>query len=516
MKAKEYFELSAKHCNHRAYYLIGLIFKNGYGIPANYDKAKEYFELSANENNSDALYQLGTLNYYKFLLNSNYKIALNYFEESYKNGNLNALFYLGSMFENNEGVDKNLEKAIDFYKKCGEKRKYELIYKSNNDISIQEKTKTNYHFYQSNNNLGLIYITEPNCRNEKLAEEYLKIAGLNEYPIGQNNLGLFYQFYLNKINDAIYMFEKSSKNHFSIAEFNLGNYYEINKNIEQAIEHYLLESEYENNQIIFWEQMIIDKKLEISKLFIDCYTNLRLSKFYFYENNKSNDVKKAFNFFLKAIFRPLFYLLFHEEDESFVFNFDTNNNNFIVNLKNLIFGNKLFHDKNSNFIGWTSFKNNSMDFIELNLQINKSKKNIFNEMKNEKKCSCANEIYFRNILDEIKNIFIYMSKYEQYEFISENLSDAKSEMIVVCIKNKNNNSEKCLRFPLFLCDLLFMNFNIMKESIDDILNEMYKMIFSPPYSILFGRFPYKNQSSEKISQNINNDFYNGFKFDNST
>ena len=55
----------------------------------------------------------------------------------------------------------------------------------------------------------------------KKAEDNIKESAFAEYPFGQNNFGLYNEIYLN----AEYMYNKSSKHKFSLAEYNLGSLY---------------------------------------------------------------------------------------------------------------------------------------------------------------------------------------------------------------------------------------------------------------------------------------------------
>lgn len=112
------------------------------------------------------------------------------------------------------------------------------------------------------------------------AIENIKKLVFEEYPFGQNNLGLVYEFYLNSKGDAEYMYERSSKHNFSLAEFNLGRMCESDDTIKESIEYYIRASEHEDEPLIYRGITREEKRLKISKKFIICLANLKLFEYY--------------------------------------------------------------------------------------------------------------------------------------------------------------------------------------------------------------------------------------------
>lgn len=82
LKAKENFEISAKHGKALAYFYLALIYEFGKGVNINYEKAFEYYRLSA---------ELGS------------KIALK---------------YMGDMYFRGNGVKQSKEKGLEMYNKA--------------------------------------------------------------------------------------------------------------------------------------------------------------------------------------------------------------------------------------------------------------------------------------------------------------------------------------------------------------------------------------------------------------
>ena len=110
-------------------------------------------------------------------------------------------------------------------------------------------------------------------------------SAFEEYPFGQNNLGLVYEFYLNSKGDAEYMYERSSKSNFPLSEYNLANLLEKEGNLKESINYYKRASDHENDVLVYRGKRIEDKRLEISKKFIICLTNLKLVDYYLAKSN---------------------------------------------------------------------------------------------------------------------------------------------------------------------------------------------------------------------------------------
>ncbi|KAK8892691.1 hypothetical protein M9Y10_029931 [Tritrichomonas musculus] len=319
LRTKEYYELSSKQGNSEAFLRLGTLHFNGFGVKQDYLIAKEYFEISANKNNPDALYNLGEMYYNGQGVEQDYLKASEYYELSTRQGNSDAPLKLGNLYLNGNGVKQDYSKVIEYYELAFYRNNpdapfylaefYSDGFTFNADIpkaiqyyqkSIEihyDKIKTfsnmdsfytlkniyNRYFYHSNNNLCLIYITIFNDIDK--ATPFIKEAAFGEYPFGQNNFGLLNGIYFNNIENAEYMYLRSSKNKFAFAEFNLGYLKEKNGKIDDSIEHYLKASEYEDFPLIFHNRQHNDKRLEISKIFIMCFTNLKLTEYFFVQGN---------------------------------------------------------------------------------------------------------------------------------------------------------------------------------------------------------------------------------------
>ena len=115
------------------------------------------------------------------------------------------------------------------------------------------KTVYNNYYYNSRNELGLIYITEFQVIEK--CNEHIKEAAFAEYPFGQNNFGLLNEIYFNKKEEAEHFYKRSSEHQFSLAPYNLGHQREKEGKREESIEYYKLASANEDSPLIFHQNL---------------------------------------------------------------------------------------------------------------------------------------------------------------------------------------------------------------------------------------------------------------------
>lgn len=494
-KAKKYFKMAAKLKNSNAFLKLGQMYLRGLGVDVNYAKAKKYFKTSGFINNSKAILNLGLMYYKGIGVEQNFYRAKEYFEISSMKGNLTAHFYLGLLNENGEGCERDLSKAIDHYSKCSETHDHDVTFSYDDEHCSYEKTKINKHHYISCNALGLIYITEEKLINHQKAEDYLKKAGLNEYPFGQTCYALFNQYYKGNLENAKYFFNKAAKKHFSMAEFNLGHICEQEGKINEAISHYLQAIEYFYEPFYFRKQLIDDERLEISKTFVFCFMNLKLAKFYL-ENERTNVINAQIHF-LKSILVPIFKLIFNSKQYSYCFSKRNGN------LSDFILSFPLFNLNSKN--AWKKYKSHTNTEILISngfspCQIANNAVFIKRLISNENK-----EIPSIDIKTEIEKVFEKVNNQKKYSIHIKDLNN----IYEIIFTNCDNNKVKTIRMPKSLNEFLFGKKKSFKDEIDDTLSKMNDILFALPYSILFGRM--RNNESEKSTflKEINGFFYEG-------
>ena len=471
LKAKDYYELSSKIGNCIASNKLGDMYFNGEGVEKDYLKAKSYYQLSAEIGNSEALFKLGNIYYHGFGVERDYKKAIKFYELSSEQNNPDALFFLGNFYSSNEITDINIPKSIDYYQKCSNIENGNIIIpyskKNQNTMTFQ----SNKYRDRARNDLGLIYLL---TLKEKESEgiKYIKESAFSEYPFGQNNYGLINQFYFKNIEKAEHYYERSSKHQFALSEYNLGYMKEILGKIEESIEYYIRASEDEDHPLIFRDIEHDDIRLSISKTFIICFTNLKLVEYFFIKGNYDESKR----YFVKSLSK--LQLIRDDFVYQFQFPFDYENaKNCFTYLKSFIINFPLFNlKKNMKFI------------INRSVTIENNKETDNNNNNNNK----FNNTDKKEISDKEKNI---ISKEEEKCKIK--IFYDSGELFDFCIVNKD-----------------LKEFFI--EEIKEIMNYIHEILYTPPYSILFGRISIEKQKesfieSDNPNQKETNElFYEGF------
>lgn len=109
--------------------IINIIIMTKQEFSKNYDGVENKFDLSSESEQSDELFKKG----YSYYLGDEDTIqdlgkALKLFKQASKLGSLEAFQLLGSMYSEGYGVNKNFQKALDFYKEGGKRGNYLCYY----------------------------------------------------------------------------------------------------------------------------------------------------------------------------------------------------------------------------------------------------------------------------------------------------------------------------------------------------------------------------------------------------
>ena len=297
------------------------------------------------------------------------------------------------------------------------------------------------------------------------AEKYLKEAAYSEFPFGQNNLGLLYQFHLKNMNNAIHFFGRSSEHNFSLSFYNLGHYKEkVENDIEKAVEFYLKASEFENEKMNFQHAFYEDESLNISKIFILCFTNLKLVDHFL----SKSEINKSKEYFIKAFSK----LYFKDNNIHYKFHIKIDNNSILIPfsyLKKFILNFPPFNLKNQSNL------NLNNEYFDINDKNNSEFVEEFSDIDLETQKDVSN---FSNNLNEL----IFEDAGEFFDFVVQDY------------ENK----------------VIFIN------EIKSIIQIMETILYTHPYSILFGRINiektrfHQMEDSKSKKIDINESFYEGF------
>ncbi|KAK8843652.1 hypothetical protein M9Y10_024715 [Tritrichomonas musculus] len=489
LKALEYYEIAAQDENIFAYNQLALLYKKGYGVKQDYLKAKEYYQLMAQNNISIGFLKLGNLYKKGRGVNQDYQKVQLYYELAARLDHPTALFYLSEFYTAGNIFNTDIFKAIQYCYKCMDISNWGIQRYCSGFIY----NKYNYH---AMNNLGLVYITT--FQDLEKSTKFIKEAALNEYPFAQNNFGLLNQFFLNNTPDAKYMYQRSSKHNFALAEFNLGYLKGKNNLIEKSIKHYLNASAYEDEPLIFHNHRHIDNQLEISKTFIICLANLKLTDYYLY----NEDYEESKKYFAKSLHKIRDDKLQYQF--RFHFNIEDKGNPFSYIKKYIL-----------NFPAF-NLMNHPESNMELKNILNRKEFNGKNVDKTNKK---LNEILFHKKIELPKDKPDFSEKTKDNNYLESDEFKIQSKLMKTDefdVQLLNQNKEELIfEDSSVLYDFIVSNNEIkilFIEEIKEIIHIMQEILYVPPYRILFGRINIeKIKPKEKNIEikDINEIFYEG-------
>ena len=334
------------------YTMLGDFYSMGKGVEQNYIKAKEYYELAIKHKDyEDALWSLGKMYLHGLGIDQDYQKAKGLFLRADALDNGNSQFELAHLYEYGKGVEKNIDKALEYYKKAAKHGDADAKYKIDLLEGKPSKNRRNFNFEKAldytygytvevdydkaieyykigakNNhgtsiyNIGfLLEHTSKTKKNKEASQYFLQSAELgNTY--GQTVMANKYLFGWGVEIDkekSVYWEEQAAKqgNITSIREMAQKYYYGegVDKNFEEAVKWYqkaidagdqeslyLLGKMHENGEGFDKD---FDKALELytqaAKLGYDEAQN-ELSDVYFKGNRAKRDYKKSFKWAKKA------------------------------------------------------------------------------------------------------------------------------------------------------------------------------------------------------------------------
>lgn len=308
-KAKEFYQKSAEQNNTYAPKTLGTISMLGLGDQQNVKEGNEYFEKAADLNNHVALLHLGNIYFKGYGVKKNYEKAIEYYKRAALLNSPDAPLILGDICFNGNEVEFNVELSIQYYLQCIQNyQNKEKLYKNKiGDPQIYNHYDFNY--YRANNNIGLVYLLFFN--DIKLANKYLKISA-SLFNQGRINYSLLLYLFDDNKDFAVEYLNKAIKDHISFAEFVLGFINEKEGNFDESIKFYIRASNHANVQILLFNLHVYDEKYELSKMFILCLTNLKLSHYFLLQKNTKENITEAKKYFIRAFFK-----LFYEQNSPF-------------------------------------------------------------------------------------------------------------------------------------------------------------------------------------------------------
>ncbi len=105
------YQQFADQGNARAQFKLGVMYKNGYGVPQDYKEAVKWYRKAVDQGNADAQTNLGVMYAIGQGVLQDYKEAVKWIRKAADHGNASGQSNLGLMYDNGYGVPQNYVQA---------------------------------------------------------------------------------------------------------------------------------------------------------------------------------------------------------------------------------------------------------------------------------------------------------------------------------------------------------------------------------------------------------------------
>lgn len=99
------------------YYHLAVQYKEGKGVPMDYQKAFDYFQKAANLGDSQSVYAVGYMHYKGLGCRQDYALAARLFAQGAYGGRDNSMYFYGLAWRNGYGLPQNEDSAQYWLKK---------------------------------------------------------------------------------------------------------------------------------------------------------------------------------------------------------------------------------------------------------------------------------------------------------------------------------------------------------------------------------------------------------------
>lgn len=121
-RAYQFLRQSAEGGNIRAWTSLGILYMEGWHVAQDIKKALSCFERANDAGDMKAPRYIGLLyRNHKIPAAVPEKVALDYFHIGADRGDITSQYYLGEMYELGMGSDKDMDKALQWYRKSAER-----------------------------------------------------------------------------------------------------------------------------------------------------------------------------------------------------------------------------------------------------------------------------------------------------------------------------------------------------------------------------------------------------------
>jgi TPR repeat protein len=205
-KAMEWLQKAAALGNAKAHLYVGGLYYDGKDVPKDLAKAVEWFQKAAALGNADAQYILGDMYHGGEGMPKNTAKAIEWYQKAAAQGNANAQYSLGLIYDNGEGVPKDAAKAVEWYRKAAAQGNADAQYNLARMYALGEgvpkdavkatewtqKAAAHGHADAQYRLARTYYLGEGMPKNTAKAIEWLQKAAAQGNAAAQYSLGLMY------------------------------------------------------------------------------------------------------------------------------------------------------------------------------------------------------------------------------------------------------------------------------------------------------------------------------------
>lgn len=301
------------------------------------DYAEKVFaevQLCANNGDAKCMNAVGCFCNNGIVVEKDFTKALKWFEKASKNGYLPATYNVAIMYANGDGIDKNIEIAIEIANKLQSKSPILFNATLGKIFQIDKKTEVAFKYYKEAAKLGdsdsQYYYGRRLCKGDgckrdvKLGYKYIRSAAKKGSPEANYIMARLYEFGFDKVGIeqsdslAVRKYKMAAERGIKKAQLKLAKIYEegllgVKKNKKESFKWYLLLAESGDNNAAFkvaysyrngsgvnvnYEEAVKWYKIAADNGSVAAMNNLAIC--YEYGEGVESDLKTAFSLYYKA------------------------------------------------------------------------------------------------------------------------------------------------------------------------------------------------------------------------
>ena len=225
---------SSKQGFDKSQFVLGLMYKNGEGVPQDYKEAVKWYRKAAKQGNFEAQYSLGEIYQEGKGIPQDYTESVKWYRLAAEQGYSEAQSNLGDMYRNSQGVPQDNEEAIKWFRLAAEQGYSEAqsnlgdMYRNGQGVSQDYKESDKWYRlaaeqgnFEAQRSLGLMYKNGVGVpQEENVSKEEIELDDDQKSEMEKKK---------QDYKESIKWFTKSAEQGDSKSQYNLGEIYQEGK-----------------------------------------------------------------------------------------------------------------------------------------------------------------------------------------------------------------------------------------------------------------------------------------------